>query len=40
MLTDLSPADDDVWNVLERLRDLKNRTFFSTITEQAADLYT
>lgn len=39
MLIDLDPADAQVWTILERLRQLKNRTFFSTITERAAELY-
>lgn len=38
-LANLAPDDDDLWRMLERLRDLKNRTFFSSITEQAAELY-
>jgi uncharacterized protein (TIGR04255 family) len=35
----LNPADGDLWTILERLRELKNRSFFGTITEQAAELY-
>jgi len=35
----LSPADRELWTILERLRELKNRSFFGTITEQAAELY-
>ncbi|MDO8431340.1 MAG: TIGR04255 family protein [Candidatus Binatus sp.] len=37
--TDLNPGDPAIWAILERLRDLKNRTFFGTITERAAGLY-
>lgn len=37
--TDLPPGDARLWETIERLRDLKNRTFFSSITEQAAELY-
>jgi len=37
--TDLNPRDSEIWVILERLRDLKNRTFFGTITERAAELY-
>ena len=37
--TDLNPGDSDIWTTIERLRDLKNRTFFGTITERAAELY-
>jgi uncharacterized protein (TIGR04255 family) len=35
----LKPADRELWTILERLRDLKNRSFFGTITEPAAELY-
>jgi len=35
----LKPADRELWTILERLRELKNRSFFGTITEQAAELY-
>jgi uncharacterized protein (TIGR04255 family) len=35
----LSPTDQELWLILERLRQLKNRTFFGTITEAAAELY-
>jgi|SRR5579885_274185 len=37
--TDLNPRDSEIWAILERLRDLKNRTFFGTITERTAELY-
>lgn len=37
--TDLNPRDSEIWAILDRLRDLKNRTFFGTITERAAELY-
>lgn len=33
------PKNGELWTVLERLRELKNRSFFGTITEQAAELY-
>ena len=33
------PMDGTIWSVLEKLRDLKNRSFFGTITEAAAELY-
>lgn len=36
---DLSPGDPKVWNILASLRALKNRTFFGTLTERAAELY-
>jgi uncharacterized protein (TIGR04255 family) len=36
---DLNPRDSEIWAILERLRDLKNRTFFGTITDRAAELY-
>ena len=35
----LNPTDLELWNILERLRELKNRSFFGTITELAAELY-
>jgi uncharacterized protein (TIGR04255 family) len=35
----LKPADGELWTTLERLRELKNRSFFGTITESAAELY-
>jgi uncharacterized protein (TIGR04255 family) len=38
-VTDLHPTDLEMWRILERLRELKNRSFFGTITEQAAELY-
>lgn len=39
MPTDLAPTDGRLWEFLGRLRQLKNRTFFSIITEQVAGLY-
>lgn len=36
---ELTPADQEIWRVLENLRELKNRIFFGTITERAAELY-
>ena len=35
----LNPMDRELWSVLERLHELKNRTFFGIITERAAELY-
>jgi uncharacterized protein (TIGR04255 family) len=35
----LKPMDQELWTILERLRDLKNRSFFGTITERAVELY-
>ena len=37
--TDLSPRDERMWEILTHLRELKNRTFFATITEETARLY-
>lgn len=37
--SDLDPKDKSLWTNLEHLHDLKNRGFFGTITEQAAELY-
>lgn len=39
MLTDLAPTDKRIWEFLDALRQLKNKTFFGTITEKAAELY-
>ena len=33
------PMDGTIWSLLEKLRELKNRGFFGTITEVAAELY-
>jgi len=33
------PMDGTIWSLLEKLRKLKNRSFFGTITEVAAELY-
>ena len=35
----LKPMDGTIWSLLQKLRDLKNRSFFGTITEAAAELY-
>jgi uncharacterized protein (TIGR04255 family) len=35
----LKPTDGELWTTLEGLRELKNRSFFGTITESAAELY-
>lgn len=37
--TNLSPGDEEVWLILEHLRALKNRCFFGSLTERAAELY-
>lgn len=37
--SEFEPTDQQVWTVLEQLRVLKNRAFFGTITEKAAELY-
>lgn len=37
--TDLDPGDEKLWVVLEHLRNLKNRCFFGSLTEQAVELY-
>lgn len=37
--TDLKPIDNTIWDTLEKLRELKNHSFFGTITELAAELY-
>jgi len=37
--TKKDPMNGELWTVLQRLRELKNRSFFGTITEQAAELY-
>ena len=39
VVTDVKPIDDTIWGTLEKLRELKNRSFFGTITELAAELY-
>lgn len=38
-ITNLHPTDGELWSILERLRELKNRSFFGTITEPTAELY-
>jgi hypothetical protein len=37
--TGFKPTDGTIWSTLEKLRELKNRSFFGTITELAAELY-
>lgn len=37
--TDLDPTDTKIWAILEQLRELKNRSFFGTITEKTLELY-
>ena len=39
VVTNLDPNDQNIWNTLDRLRELKNRSFFGTITERAAELF-
>lgn len=36
---DLDPKDEELWNILERLRKLKNQCFFGSLTERAMELY-
>lgn len=36
---DLELSSPDLWDILEKLRELKNRCFFGTITEETAGLY-
>ena len=38
-VTDLELSSPDLWDILEMLRELKNRCFFGTITEATAELY-
>jgi uncharacterized protein (TIGR04255 family) len=38
-IVDDDPASGALWNTLNRLRDLKNRVFFGSITEATADLH-
>ena len=38
-VTDLALSSPDLWDFLEKLRELKNRCFFGTITEATAGLY-
>lgn len=38
-VTDLELSSPDLWDTLEKLRELKNRCFFGTITEATAGLY-
>ena len=38
-VTDLELSSPDLWNILERLRELKNQCFFGAITEATAELY-
>lgn len=35
----MSPASDEVWGVLECLRNLKNKCFFGSLTDRAVELY-
>lgn len=37
--TNMDPEDDELWNVLEHLRKLKNQCFFGSLTERAVELY-
>jgi len=36
---DLDLSSPELWDILEKLRELKNRCFFGTITEATAELY-
>lgn len=36
---DFAPMDEKMWETLGEMRDLKNKIFFSVITEHAAELY-
>lgn len=38
-VTNLELPNQDIWDILDKLRQLKNRCFFGTITEAAAELY-
>ena len=39
ILKTLDPEDPELWKILDDLRALKNRCFFGTLTEHAAELY-
>jgi uncharacterized protein (TIGR04255 family) len=36
---ELDPQGEELWNILEELRDLKNRCFFGSLTDRALELY-
>lgn len=36
---EMEPASDDVWKLLNNLRDLKNRAFFGSITPKTVELF-
>lgn len=36
--TSLDPSDESIWTILDTLRDLKNDTFFSSLTDEALQL--
>jgi uncharacterized protein (TIGR04255 family) len=38
-LTIMDPKSDDIWKLFDNLRDLKNRIFFSSLTECAKSLF-
>jgi uncharacterized protein (TIGR04255 family) len=38
-MTNLELPNQNIWDILDGLRELKNRCFFSTITEATAELY-
>lgn len=37
--TNFDPRDESLWEILESLRDLKNRCFFGSLTDQSVELY-
>jgi uncharacterized protein (TIGR04255 family) len=38
-ITSANPIDPGIWGVLEKIKELKNRCFFSTLTEKALECY-
>ncbi len=36
---DFKPDDPKIWDILEELRELKNRVFFDSLTEEALEVY-
>ena len=39
IFSDLAPEDQKLWKILENLRELKNRCFFGSLTDNAVELY-